>query len=75
MLALELVEDRATKAPAGRLAARTVELARERGLVLLTCGLDGNVLRILVPLVITDEDAERGLTILEGALVDAAAAT
>ena len=36
MLALELVEDRETKAPASGLAADTVAAARERGLILLT---------------------------------------
>jgi 4-aminobutyrate aminotransferase len=71
MLALELVEDRATKAPAGELAAATVARARERGLVLLTCGLYGNVVRILVPLVIADDDLERGLEILEDSLAGA----
>ena len=43
MLALELVTDRTTKEPAGDAAKQTTELARERGLVLLTCGLYGNV--------------------------------
>ena len=71
MLALELVEDRATKAPAGELAASTVAAARERGLVLLSCGLYGNVVRILVPLVIADDDLERGLEILEESLAGA----
>ena len=71
MLALELVDDRATKAPAGELAASTVARARERGLVLLSCGLYGNVVRILVPLVIADDDLERGLEILEESLAGA----
>ncbi len=71
MVALELVEDRRTKAPASKLAAATVVAARARGLMLLTCGLYSNVVRILVPLVITDEDLEAGLQILEESLVDA----
>jgi 4-aminobutyrate aminotransferase / (S)-3-amino-2-methylpropionate transaminase / 5-aminovalerate transaminase len=71
MLALELVDDRATRAPAGELAASTVARARERGLVLLSCGLYGNVVRILVPLVIADHDLERGLEILEESLAGA----
>ncbi len=71
MLALELVEDRGTKAPAAALTSATVSAARERGLVLLSCGLYSNVVRILVPIVIGDEDLERGLEILEEALVDA----
>jgi 4-aminobutyrate aminotransferase/(S)-3-amino-2-methylpropionate transaminase len=71
MLALELVEDRRTKAPAAALASATTAAARERGLILLSCGLYGNVIRILVPLVVSDEDLDRGLELLEEALVDA----
>jgi 4-aminobutyrate aminotransferase / (S)-3-amino-2-methylpropionate transaminase / 5-aminovalerate transaminase len=71
MLALELVEDRKTKAPAAELASATTTAAREHGLILLSCGLYGNVIRILVPLVVTDEDLDRGLELLEEALVDA----
>jgi 4-aminobutyrate aminotransferase/(S)-3-amino-2-methylpropionate transaminase len=72
MLALELVEDQETKEPAPGLAADTTAAARERGLVLLSCGLYGNVIRILVPLVIGDEDLDRGLEILEESLAVAA---
>jgi 4-aminobutyrate aminotransferase / (S)-3-amino-2-methylpropionate transaminase / 5-aminovalerate transaminase len=64
MLALELVE------PSPSLAAATVEAAYERGLLLLSCGIYGNVLRLLPPLTLTDEDAETGLAILEESLVD-----
>jgi 4-aminobutyrate aminotransferase / (S)-3-amino-2-methylpropionate transaminase / 5-aminovalerate transaminase len=75
MLALELVESQETKEPAATLATRTTAAARDRGLILLSCGLYGNVIRILVPLVISDEDLDRGLEILEEALVDAAQRT
>jgi 4-aminobutyrate aminotransferase / (S)-3-amino-2-methylpropionate transaminase / 5-aminovalerate transaminase len=71
MLAIELVEDRETKAPAAALAGATTAAARERGLILLSCGLYGNVIRILVPLVASDEDLDRGLELLEEALVHA----
>jgi 4-aminobutyrate aminotransferase/(S)-3-amino-2-methylpropionate transaminase len=73
MLALELVEDRETRAPASTVATATVAGARERGLVILSCGLHGNVIRLLVPLVVSDEDLARGFEILEESLVDAAA--
>jgi len=73
MLALELVTDRDTKEPAADVTKRTTEAARERGLILLSCGTLGNVIRILVPLVISDDDLARGLEILEESLVDAAA--
>jgi 4-aminobutyrate aminotransferase/(S)-3-amino-2-methylpropionate transaminase len=72
MQALELVEDRRTKEPAARLASETTAAARERGLILLSCGLYGNVIRILVPLVISDDDLDQGLELLEEALVAAA---
>ena len=71
MLAIELVEDRETKAPAAALTTATTAAARERGLILLSCGLYGNVIRILVPLVVSDENLDRGLDLLEEALVDA----
>jgi 4-aminobutyrate aminotransferase-like enzyme len=62
MLALELPEQTPDRANA------MVASARERGLVLLTCGLYGNVLRLHVPLTISDEDLEAGLDILEAAI-------
>ncbi|MHB8643054.1 MAG: aspartate aminotransferase family protein [Gaiellaceae bacterium] len=65
MLALELEEQTPAR------AAATATAAHERGLVLLTCGTYGNVIRILVPLVISDEDADRGLELLEESLVAA----
>jgi 4-aminobutyrate aminotransferase len=71
MVALELVQSRETKEPAAALASATTAAARELGLVLLSCGLYGNVIRILVPLVISDEDLDQGLELLERALVDA----
>jgi 4-aminobutyrate aminotransferase len=71
MCALELVEDRESKRPAPALAKATVAAALDGGLILLSCGLYGNVVRVLVPLVISDEDLARGLDILEEALVGA----
>jgi 4-aminobutyrate aminotransferase / (S)-3-amino-2-methylpropionate transaminase / 5-aminovalerate transaminase len=73
MLAMELVESRETKEPEAALAAATTAAARELGLVLLSCGIYGNVIRVLVPLVISDEDLDQGIEILERALVDAGA--
>jgi 4-aminobutyrate aminotransferase len=65
MLALELAEQN------GDAAKAVTSAARERGLVLLSCGLYGNVIRLLPPLSATDEELERGLGILEEALGDA----
>jgi 4-aminobutyrate aminotransferase/(S)-3-amino-2-methylpropionate transaminase len=65
MLALELVKDRETKAPATEEAKALTDICHEKGLILLSCGHFGNVIRTLMPLVITDEQLERGLSILE----------
>jgi len=72
MLAMELVEDPETRRPATELARRATEIAREQGLVVLTCGLYSNVLRVLVPVLAEDGDVEEGLELLERALVEAA---
>ncbi len=74
MLALELVADPATKEPSRELALGTTAAARDRGLLLLSCGLYGNVIRILVPEVVDDADLDEGMDRLEAALGDAARA-
>jgi 4-aminobutyrate aminotransferase / (S)-3-amino-2-methylpropionate transaminase / 5-aminovalerate transaminase len=68
MLAVELPEQ--TPARASQITAA----ARDRGLILLSAGMYGNVIRILVPLTIEDELLERGLRLLEEAFGDADAA-
>jgi len=68
MLAVELPEKTPDR------AARITRAARERGLVLLSAGMYGNVIRILVPITIEDELLERGLRLLEEAFGDADAA-
>ena len=68
MLAIEF-EERSAEA-----ASRVTAAARERGLVLLSCGIYGNVIRILVPLSIDDALLARGLDLLEESLGDADAA-
>jgi 4-aminobutyrate aminotransferase/(S)-3-amino-2-methylpropionate transaminase len=55
----------------GAQAAATVAAARQRGLLLLTCGLYGSVIRLLPPVTLSDEDAAQGLGILEAALREA----
>jgi len=62
MLAIELRER------GGEETTRITTAARERGLVLLSCGVYGNVIRLLPPLTIGDEELERGLDILEACL-------
>ncbi|MGH3129658.1 MAG: 4-aminobutyrate--2-oxoglutarate transaminase [Gaiellaceae bacterium] len=61
MLAIELVRDRATKEPAPELAAKVIQAARERGLLLLKSGIYSNCIRVLVPLVISDAELDEAL--------------
>jgi len=68
MLALEFAETTPD------LASAVTAAARARGLILLSCGIYGNVIRILVPLSISDEELTRGLELLEESLGDAGAA-
>ena len=68
MCAMELVRDEATREPAD---TETKEIARycyEHGLILITAGTYNNVIRILVPLVVTDEQFDEGLAVIEAAL-------
>ena len=69
MLAIELPDRTPDLANAVQAAAR------EGGLILLTCGLYGNVIRLHVPLVIEDGDLERGLEILERSLEGSSSGT
>lgn len=64
MVAMELCEGGDPHTPAAELTGRIVARAREKGLILLSCGSYGNVIRILVPLTVPDEQLQQGLKIL-----------
>ena len=68
MVAMELVKDRATKEPAKDETSALVKKCYDKGLVTISAGTYGNIMRILMPLVITDEQLDRGLNILEESL-------
>jgi 4-aminobutyrate aminotransferase/(S)-3-amino-2-methylpropionate transaminase len=65
MVAFELVKDRQTNDPDPDLTKKVATKAQENGLILLTCGVYGNVLRILVPLTASDTIVDEGLDIIE----------
>lgn len=65
MIAMELVKDRQSKAPASDETKALIKYCFDRGLIILSCGVYGNVLRFLMPLVITDEQLEKGLHIID----------
>jgi len=69
MRALELVRSRETREPAADETQAVVRYCCEHGLIVLPTGSYNNVIRLLVPLVISDEQFEEGLEVLEGALL------
>ena len=65
MIAVELFDDGDTHKPNAAAVASVVAKARDKGLILLSCGTYGNVLRVLVPLTSPDEQLDKGLAIIE----------
>ena len=68
MCAIELVKDGETREPASEETKKVAQYCYEHGLIMITAGTYGNVIRILVPLVVTDDELDEGLGVLEGAL-------
>ncbi len=72
MVAFELVTERGTHTPDAAATKALVAKAEENGLVLLSCGVFGNAIRILVPLTASDELVEEGLGIIERSMIEVA---
>jgi len=68
MLAIEFVSDPSSRSPAPELAHAVVDAALARGLLLITCGVYGNCIRVLVPLVVGDAELDEALGAWEEAL-------
>ncbi|MFT9005742.1 MAG: aspartate aminotransferase family protein [Liquorilactobacillus hordei] len=65
MLGIEFVEDKKTKKPATKFVSDLIQLCVSKGLIIENAGVHGNVIRFLAPLVITEDQLNVGLTILE----------
>jgi len=65
MVALEFVKDRESKEPAKEFTVELVQRCVETGVILIYAGTHSNVLRYLVPLIITDEQLYEGLDVIE----------
>jgi len=65
MIAVEFVKDRVTKEPDKDAVNQIVKECFKRGLIIISAGVLGNVIRMLMPLVITDEQLAQALDILE----------
>ncbi len=68
MAAMELVKDPESRIPDGERTAKVAENALQKGLMILTAGRYANVVRMLMPLSITDDELEEGLSILARAV-------
>ena len=68
MIAVEFVTDRASRAPDAALTAAVLAEAEARGLILLSCGTRGNVVRLLPPLTTPFDILDEGLDILEASI-------
>lgn len=73
MIGIELVKDRQTKEPNKEMTGKVIKCCLEKGLILIGAGIFSNVIRLLIPLVVTDEQLDRGLTILEQSILQVAA--
>ncbi|CAM4129607.1 4-aminobutyrate--2-oxoglutarate transaminase [Vreelandella rituensis] len=68
MAAFDVISDKANHTPNADLAGALCKKAREKGLILLSCGLYGNTIRFLMPVTIEDNILEEGLDIIEACL-------
>src|SRR5438309_4934379 len=71
MRALELVKSRDTREPAPEETKKITQYCYEHGLITITAGSYGNVIRVLVPLVVSDQQMDEGLDVLQAALASA----
>jgi 4-aminobutyrate aminotransferase/(S)-3-amino-2-methylpropionate transaminase len=68
MVAFDIVKTRGNHEPDPDRTKRLTTEALKRGLILLTCGLYGNGVRVLVPITVEDNVLDEGLSILEESL-------
>jgi 4-aminobutyrate aminotransferase/(S)-3-amino-2-methylpropionate transaminase len=72
MCAIELVRNAQTREPADSETKAIAKYCYEHGLITITAGTFNNVIRILVPLVVTDEQLDEGFGVIEAALASVA---
>jgi 4-aminobutyrate aminotransferase len=75
MCAIELVKDEKSHEPAPQLTQALMKAANARGLILLSCGTYGNVIRFLSPLTASDDLVREGMDIFEASLSEAVTQT
>ncbi|WP_338447911.1 4-aminobutyrate--2-oxoglutarate transaminase [Niallia oryzisoli] len=70
MCAIEFIKDPITKEPNKELVADILEKVQQKGLIVMSAGLFGNIIRLLTPLVITDEQLKEGFEVLAEAILE-----
>ncbi len=70
MIGIEFVKDKNTKEPFKEFVSKIIKISREKGLLLISCGVYGNVIRTLMPLTITDEYLDKALDILINSIME-----
>lgn len=75
MRAIELVKDRYTKEPAADETRAVLAACHRRGMIIISAGTFGNVIRMLVPLIATDAQIAEGLRVLEEAFAEVQSGT
>jgi len=73
MLGIELVMDKSSKSPNAAAAGAVMEACRRRGVLIGKGGLYGSVLRLSPPMVLTEDEARHGVSVLDEAVAEAAA--
>lgn len=72
MIAMELVKDRATREPDAQITSALLTAAHKHGLVLIKAGMYDNVIRVLVPLDVTDEQLQQAMHIFDAVFAEVA---
>ena len=67
MVACEIIDEQKGE-PDKALTGKIIQTANEQGLLLLSAGIKGNVIRFLAPLVISEDELQQGLSILTNTL-------
>jgi 4-aminobutyrate aminotransferase/(S)-3-amino-2-methylpropionate transaminase len=70
MCAIEFIKDASTNNPNKEIVQEIIQSAHQNGLIIMSAGLYGNIIRLLTPLVVTDEQLTEGLEVLEKVISD-----
>ena len=70
MIGVEIVEDQDTKKPAKEIALKIIEACKNNGLLLVNCGLEGNVIRFMGPLTTPLDQVDEALDIFNNSVIN-----